>query len=451
LSLAALSARAEAQDIESGAEVRANLRLGFDDCLSEAQSCPWLDFQDAAVFAPWVEARMSSRVRARGALEFRLHGPSALTELEDAHDPERLQPRSIRIPDAWISVRGAHADLKMGADRLAWGVADGFSLADRINPWDLIDPTRFDQRLSIPMGVVTMRHGSIQLEWVAAPFFQPAALPSEHIDLTASADDLFDAESTGAGEIEVGTLETRLTLPSEGTASSTVGSRLRWTGPWADIALSWTRGPDPIPQVDGALTLVGLQTNQDHVDVAIPMRFPMVHIGALEFRTELPADTSAWAEVTLTLPEETVAETNLWQLEALLDLGTISEIPDPLPATITQDGAAYIRWIGGIARHFGPVYLQGQWLRGFPTERQAADLDDYLLAAARWSIRPTVKLEIGGITDLEAWMTRAELAWIASDSAEFQLGAAWIDGAPSSSLTAFSAVSHIRSSVKVSF
>ena len=94
LSLAALSGRVEAQDIESGAEVRANLRLGFDDCLSRVQTCPWLDFQDAAVFAPWVEARMSSRVRARGALEFRLHGPSALTELEDAHDPERLQPTS---------------------------------------------------------------------------------------------------------------------------------------------------------------------------------------------------------------------------------------------------------------------------------------------------------------------------------------------------------------------
>jgi hypothetical protein len=440
-----------AQGVEAGAELRANLRMGVHDCLSKPVTCPWLDFQDAAVFAPWAEARPDPRIIARGAVDFRLHGPSAMASLEDASDPGRLQASSMRIQDAWIGTRGQWLDIRLGADRLTWGVADGFSVVDRLNPWDLTDPTRFDRRLSVPLGLLLLHKGSLQLELVALPFFQPAALPASSVDLTSSAGELFDAEATGAGEMDVGTLESRLSMPETGLESTTVGARLRWSLPFADLGLSWTSGPDTMPQVDGDISLIGFQTDQDRVDLAIPMRFPRVSIGGFEMRTELPADTSAWAELALVLPERTVASTSEWQLQALLDLGTISQIPDPLPQTITQDGDPYLRWIGGVARYFGPVYLQAQWLRGFPTERQQSDLRDYLLTGARWSLSPTVKLELGGVTDFEAYMTRAELAWLVADSAEFQLGAAWIDGQSTSSLAAFESISHVRSGVIMSF
>ena len=440
-----------AQTIDSGAELRANLRLGVDGCLTQPGACPWLDFQDAAVFAPWVEARPNSRVVARGAVDFRLHGSSELGSLEDATDPDLLQSSSIRIQDAWVGMRGESLNISLGAERVSWGVADGFSVVDRINPWDLTDPTRFDQRLSVPLALLVLHRGAVQLDVVAVPFFQPAALPAASVDLTASADELFDADATGAGDVDVGTLETRLTMPDVGPASSTLGTRLRLTLPSVDLGLSWSHGPDSMPQVDGDISLVGLQTNQDHVDLAIPMRFPMVDIGGFDLRTELPAEITAWAEMALVIPERTVATTNEWQLQALLDLGTISEIPDPLPQTVTQDGNPYLRWIGGLARHFGGVYIQAQWLRGFPTERKQSELGDYLLLGARWPLTPTVKLELGGITDLAAYMTRAEVAWLVADSAELQLGAAWIDGEATSTLGAFQAVSHIRSSIKMAF
>jgi hypothetical protein len=374
-----------------------------------------------------------------------------MTRLEDASDPDLLQASSVRIQDAWVGTRGDWIDLRLGAERVSWGVADGFSVVDRLNPWDLTDPTRFDQRLSVPLGLLIVHRGALQLELAALPFFQPAALPQASVDLTASASQLFDAQATGAGEMDVGTLETRLSTPEPGLDSTTLGARFRWTLPWADIGLSWTHGPDTMPQVDGDISLIGFQTNADRVDLAIPMRFPTVDIGGFEIRTELPADITAWAEAALVLPERTVATTSEWQLQALLDLGTISEIPDPLPETITQDGDAYMRWIGGVARYFGGVYLQAQWLRGFPTERQQSELSDYLLTGARWSITPTVKLELGGVTDFTAWMTRAELAWLVADVAEFQIGAAWIDGQSTSTLAAFESVSHVRSSVIMSF
>jgi len=374
-----------------------------------------------------------------------------MSSLDDATDPVLLQSSSMRIQDAWVGMRGEILNISLGAERVSWGVADGFSVIDRINPWDLTDPTRFDQRLSVPLALLVLHRGAVQLDVVAVPFFQPAALPAASVDLTASADELFDADATGAGDVDVGTLETRLTMPDGGPEASTVGSRVRLTLPTVDLGLSWTHGPDSMPQVDGDISLVGLQTNQDRVDLAIPMRFPMVDIAGFELRTELPAEITAWAEVALVFPEKTVAKTNEWQLQALLDLGTISEIPDPLPQTVTQDGEPYLRWIGGMARHIGGVYLQAQWLRGFPTERKRSELGDYLLLGARWSVTPTVKLELGGVTDFAAYMTRAEIAWLVADNAELQLGAAWIDGETHSTLGAFQSASHVRSSIKMAF
>lgn len=440
-----------AQTVEAGAEIRANLRLGIEDCIATALRCPWLDFSDTTVLAPWAEVKSGHRIRARGAMEFRLLSPPSLDSLEQTTDPRSIQPHIVRLQDAWIGTRGDWLNLTIGADRIHWGMADGFSVVDRVNPWDFTDPTQFDQRLSVPMAHAVLHRDSLQLDLVAVPFFQPAALPSMSVDLTTTAPDLFDAEATGAGDMQVGTLETRITTPGHRLSSSTWASRLRWTMPLVDVEASYSYGPDSMPQVDGDLSLVGFQTNQDRVDIAVPMRYPHIGVAGLAVRTELPAELLGWAEVTLSFPEQTIAQTNEWQLQALLDLGTITEIPDPLPQTVTQDGEPYLKGIGGVSRQFGAIYVQAQWLHGFPTERQRSEINDYFLFGGRWSITPTVKLDVGGVTDFAAWMGRSELAWLVADSAEFQLGLAWIDGDDHSSLTDFSAASHVRSSVKMAF
>jgi hypothetical protein len=401
--------------------------------------------------APWVEGRPNSAVRAKGSVELRLHGPTALSSLDDATDSARRQPWSLRVTDAWASATGDWLDVRVGVARVVWGVGQGVSVVDELNPWDLSNPTRLDQRLSAPMVDLTLHREAFSLQAVALPFFVPAALPVDTVALNAGADDLFEGATTGTGDITVGELDSRVTLPATTPSSATVGARLRWTGAPADLAISWIHGPDSLPQVAGEVILTGFQTDQGRVDVGVPLQFPVRDLVGASFRSDLPGDIGAWGEASLVLPERTVAVTSERQLEALASLGTIDAVPDPIPQTVTQDGAPYVRSLLGADRAFGPVRITAQWLRGFPTERQASDLRHYGLVAARWTVTPTVRFQVSGAVDPAGpgVLADAELGVLHADAAEFVVGVSHADGAQASPLSGFRGISHARAGVKM--
>ncbi len=438
-----LAGIAAADELEAGASVATNLRL--------SPSGYWLDFRDSAVLSPWAAARVGSRVRARGSVDFRLHNASAFDTIEGASSVSGTQPWSLRVRDAWLSARGEHVSLKLGAQRIAWGVGTGISLVDNLNPWDLEDPTRFDRRLSTPGVHAVGSFGAVSVEGAWMPFFVAGALPTSGVSLTAGSEDVFDAEATGAEGIEIRELQTRVSMPDGAIWSGGFGGRLRWSGARADLALSAYHGHDTLPQVDGDVLLTGFQTDADRVDVGVPLVYPAVSVGGLEVKGELFSGISGWAEIAAVLPTETAATTSLAQLESLEKLGTIEEIPDPLPVTVTQDGEPFLKWLVGLDRFFGPVYLNVQWLHGFPTERQAADLRDYALLAARWGITPTLRLDGTAASDAAGWLGGGGLTWLYADTVELSAGGIYIGGRDGSALAGFSGVSHGRLSAKMAF
>ena len=438
-----LTGLAAAEEVEAGAALTTNLRL--------SPSGYWLDFRDGAVFSPWATARPDSRVRARGSLDFRLHNLSAFDSIEGASSVDGTQPWSLRVRDARISARGEHLSVKLGAQRIAWGVATGISLVDNLNPWDLEDPTRFDRRLSTPGVHAVGSFGVISVEGAWMPFFVAGALPSSGVSLTASSEDVFDAEATGAGDVEIRDLETRVSMPGGAIWSGGFGGRLRWSASRADMALSWYHGRDTLLQVHGDVLLTGFQTDTNRVDVGVPLIFPVIDVGGVEVKGELFSGLSGWVEGAVVLPSYTAATTSLSQLESLEKLGTIDEIPDPLPTTVTQDGEPYLKWIVGLDRFFGPVYLNVQWLHGFPTERTQADLRDYALLAARWGITPTLRLDLTGASDAAGWLGGGGLTWLYADVIEFSAGGVFIGGEEGSALAGFSGVSHGRFSAGMRF
>ena len=73
----------------------------------------------------------------------------------------------------------------------------------------------------------------------------------------------------------------------------------------------------------------------------------------------------------------------------MVTLGTPDAVPDPLPVVDTQDGEPYLRWIVGAERLIGPVYLNLQWLHGFPTERCNDELKDYGLWLVHYNPIPS--------------------------------------------------------------
>ena len=141
---------------EAGARLSSVLRVGTVGCTgSGAMGCPLRDFQDAAVVAPWIEGGESGRWSARAAVDFRIHGPTALSALEQGANPRELQPYSLRFRDAWIASYSKHLDTRIGVARIAWGVGQGVSVVDALHAWDLSNPTRLDQRLNTFRGILS--------------------------------------------------------------------------------------------------------------------------------------------------------------------------------------------------------------------------------------------------------------------------------------------------------
>lgn len=421
-------------ETEAGAAVETNLRLRADGS--------WLDFRDGAVFSAWATSTPSSSVKGRADVDLRLHNLSGLGALSDASTPALSQPWSLRFRDAWVRARFGGVTLRAGAQRIAWGVGTGISLLDNLNPWDLENPTRFDRRLSVPAVHLSGVWGSLSAEAAWTPFFVPGALPADGVSLTAGAADVFAGSDFGAEGVEINELQTRLTLPGGDITNSGVGGRLRWSGAAADVALSWYQGRDTLPQVSGEVLLTGFQTDTDRVDVGIPIVYPRVSVGGLEVKGELPAEISGWGELAVVVPAQTTAAPSEVQLEALVRLGTLDAVPDPIPQTVTQDGEPYLKWLVGLDRSVGPVYVNAQWLHGFPTERQAADVGDYGLLALRYTIRPMLRLDLNAASDLAGYLAGGQLSWLYGDAVVLSAGYVQIGGTEDSALYGFRGVSH---------
>jgi hypothetical protein len=450
LMLAMSSAVAQAE-VKGGGKVTATARVGTTGCIDQAgtkrpSACTWMDFNDAAVLAPWIEARPNQRVHVRAAIDLRFHGATEAATLEAIEQPNELQPWSVRVRDLWLSTQGEHLSFKIGSQRIAWGVANGVSVVDNINPLDLEDPTRFDKRLSVLSAKSIVHTGSFSATAVAAPFFVPAALPATKVDLMAGASDVFSSDG-----VQINSLETRADAPTNTLSDTALAGHLRWTPPALDLALSWYHGRDSLPQVAGDVLLIGYQTKTDEVDVGVPLVYPMLDVAGLTARGELPGEMTGWAEAALVMPQATTAAPSKNQLEALVRLGTLDELPSPYPTTVTQDGKPFPKWVLGLDREFGPVRLTAQWLHGFFTERSARDVRDYGLLAIRWGITPTLRLDGSGSFDGAGYFSDAALVWLHADTLELSLGGSQIDGPDGSSFGGLRSASNVRLSASMAF
>ncbi|HJN72360.1 MAG TPA: hypothetical protein QGF58_00385 [Myxococcota bacterium] len=440
---------AVAQDVEVGGHAEGNLRLGLGcDLANTFGDCGWLDFHDAAVAGGHVRLR-HGRYDARLEADLRVHGPSGAEALEEAGTVSLVQNSSLKLQEAQVTSIGSWLDLGIGAQRLHWGVADGLNPANVVNAYDLEDPTRFDQRLATPMLRALAHRGQASLEIAVVPWFQPALLPTDVVDVLG--DGQASLDSIEAGDNEIGRLESRVDLPEDRIADIAVGARFFWATRAGDWAISGYHGRDSLPQVGGELRITGFQTDSDRVDLGVPIVYPRVQQVAGEWRRDLAWDVVGWVEVAAVRPEFVEVQFSKSQLEALERLGTIDEVPDPIPTELSQDGLVYPRWVVGVDRGFGQVYLNLQWLHGFPTERSREELRDYGVVFLRWSITPTVALEGRALSDGRGVLAGGDLHVLQGDAVSWQLGGTWVQGPPDSALGAFAGVSHIGTGARVEF
>jgi len=448
LPLLASTSGALASDTNWGAQISATARAGIHGCTGGPQSCQWIHFNDTAVVSPWVSAKPNDQVSAKAEVDLRFHGPGSGYGLGST---TKQTPWSLRFRDAWVSARSDHTELRMGVQRIAWGVAQGVSVVDTVNPLNLEDPTQLDQRLSTLSGVFTAHTETLSITGVFVPFFVPAALPSVDVDLMSSAKDIFDERFTGGQEMELGQLESRPDIPINTIENASMAAQVRWTPSVGDFTLSWHSGRDSLPQVAGELRLLGYQTKQNRVDVGVPLAYPRVHTYGFTARSQLPADITAWAEMAVSIGQRTTVKPSKRQLEDLERLGAIESAPDPIPQTETQDGRPVFKWIAGADRPFGPVRVVAQWLHGFVTERSQDDVNDYGLVGLRWNVTPIIRLDTNVATDLDGHLVNFGVTFLHADTAEITVATTHINGPNSSSLGGLKAASNIRTGISMRF
>ncbi len=459
LAIAALASPAWAVDADVGGHLGTHLRFALRDCGEGAGDCPLLDYGDTAVVGGWARASLNARSHARLAVDLRLHHAVDAELMEETTDPMAVLGASWRIQEAVIDLRelGLQAlDLELGVQRVPWGVADGLHVVDRVNPWDLENPLALDARLPVPMARALLHKGGVQLEGVWTPMAWPAVLPRQGVELLPGADEMV-GDGSDFGEtfdgVSVNEIEARIEPPERTLDNMGGGARLSWAAARGDLAVSYFHGRDSLPQADGEMIITGFQTSDSRVDVAVPMRYPVVDVAGVEARGELIADIGGWVEAAVVFPERTAARASATQLEALERLGTIDAVPDPIPKVVTQDGQPYPTWVVGLDRGFGRVYLNLQWLHGFPTERQRSELEDYASVAARITLSDTVLLSLRALGDVRGAgvLATADLELLHADAAAIVVGGAWVQAVEGSSLYSFRGASQIHSGVTLEF
>jgi hypothetical protein len=456
-----LHGTAHAEKVRISGAVSSSLQLGMSDC-TQPSNCRFLNFRNTNVVRLVIDSAPSPSTELLADISLRNLNFTTVETLEDTGDIAKVQPIDIRVNEAratlfdLFGVKGL--DFNVGALRLAFGTADQVSVLDRINPYNLEDGTGFDKRLSSPALHLAWQMGRVRIEVAALPFFMPAILPIDEIDFTTMGDPqgVLDLEDH-AGDVtpDIKRVETSITPPVNNLSNIQAAVRIKWESSIGDFSALFYRGFESLPQASGAVRLTGFQTT-NRVNIAVPLVYPEVMVGGADFRAPLFGRVSGWAEVALVFPQShslTAAEN---QLKQLVNLGHLSEVPDPLPTQSTQSDKPYVQAVAGIDMTLpGDLYVNLQYLRGMPTERQAGDPHNYEIVALRLALLEG-RLELGanGVVELvpEAlgFQAGGHVAWLHGDAAKVLLSTIFMGGKKGSTLKRFENISHTRLSVSLS-
>ncbi len=439
------------------------MQLGLSGC-SGAESCRFLNFRNANVLGLTVDATPSRTVELRAGVAVRNINVADIETFDDTGDISKVQPVDIRPLESKIvlfDLFGAGGlDLTAGYVRIAWGTADGVSPTDIVNAYDLEDGSGFDARLPTMAVGVGYTVSRFRFDAWMLPLFEPAILPVDSIDVTALGDtanvfDLRDLSSSAPPEVRQ--VETPTTTPENNASNIAVAARARWESPVGDFSLMFYRGHESLPQAHGDARLTGFQTS-NRVDLGVPLVYPTLMMAGADWRGELGGDVSGWIDVGVFFPGEAALSISRSQLEALVTLGRIDEVPDPLPRQVTQDDAPYVKVVAGADVLLNDtIYLNLQYAYGSALERQRADLHHYALFAVRVSLLDgRLELEARGV--FEATLDRAfgfqaggAISWLHGDAARLSLSTTFLDGEAGTTLRKLDRMSHLRLSVDTRF
>lgn len=456
------AAPAPGDNVRVGGSLSSTIQLHLTGCDTVAE-CRFLNFRNANVVQLTIEATPSSTTELKADVTVRNINFTEIETLDDTGEISKVAPVDIRVNEARLSMFdlfGAKGlDLHAGAIRIEWGTADGVSPADRVNPFDLEDGTGYDRRLPSPAVQLAWSIGDFSVEAVVVPVFLPAILPIDHIDFTAMGDpdEVLNLTEGDEAPPQVNQLDAEVESREPALENVQIGARIKYRSPIGDFSAMFYRGFESLPQASGAVILTGFQT-KDRIDLQVPLVYPRIMMAAADFRGPIVDQLSGWFEVAVLFPEQHELTVTRSQLEALVNLGELDSVPDPVPTQETQSADVYVNAAVGLDYlAWDALYLNLQYVRGMPTERQASDIHDYVLLALRLSLLDgRLVLSARGaleVADTESFGYSAggAITWLHGDAARITLATTFIGGQTGTTFGRFDNLSNLRLSFWLGF
>lgn len=303
----------------------------------------------------------------------------------------------------WDDLLGFDAiGLKLGQQRVQWGVADQFNPTNTINPNDLRDVLLFGQQASNLMAAFDVALGGpwiLDVVWV--PSFRAALLPKSGDVSVVSVDripfrderlrwqlhvdrELADAFSKPTIVESIGAADPKLSLANQSAALRLSGLLGR-----QDIAVSYAYGfrdlPVPTSTVSTGLNepyCVGDQCVDGLIANNVLLEYPRQQVVGLNLTGEIPmvgggAPVGYRFEAALTIPEETRATIELRDVQVAgfpAQNGPYEyQAPDGgLP--IVYERTPFLKWTLGFDYTLTrELYVNAMWVHGFVDEFGAGD------------------------------------------------------------------------------
>ena len=427
----------------------------------ESGTCPLTNYNNRNTLKLQLDANITERVAAVAAIDVRNINEAQITTVEDSSSVQNVQPVTFLVQSAYVDAYDMlpGLDLRVGAQRIKWGTADGFSPTDRINAFDLQDPIYFDKRLAAvaATGAYHFDDFVFTASWI--PFFTPALLAPEIVDVATS------EEARSTIEVDIGSqeppdireLRTRIELPAATLENMQYAARLQWRAPIADLSVGYFYGRDSLPNLSGEIVPETFFSREE-LDIIANLRYPKLQMIAADARAPLFADISGWIDFGLMIPASTKVFISEERLEALVRLGIIDSVDGPVETQV-QTGEVYPNFAVGFDRSFGQwIYVNVQYLYGFLFERNPGDLHHYGLMNLRipaldnwWEIDLRGGIEANPDFDAFGWLASGRVTTRFDDVFRVSLLGMVQNGQKGTTLRLFRQISEVRLEAGVDF
>jgi hypothetical protein len=424
--------------VDFGGQVQSDIRFA----LNAKETGPFYDRKDAppSIARDWLFAKGRGRVgfgkfSAKADVDLVFSGlPKQPDGLEQLADRSLIEAFHIEAHALYVEARDLlpGLDLRVGNQKVLWGVGDQFNPTNMLNPLDLQDPLLFGDRIANNMIRVDwtppVGNQSWSLSGVVVPVFRPAQLPetaslgvAKTERLPFVSDELryiVESEQTVARDVlGVPTVVDNIdvVLPKADIRNAQFQVRLAGMIGAQDIALSFYRGFADIPQP--IANHVRYEPGQQCAASAIPggepvcinglmktdltISYPRMDVLGLNMAGEIPLPGGVPGvgyrlEAAMNFPGAMGMELTQDALALPLIPQPAGTYPYPNGNNLVLDKRPFAKWTVGLDYSFGSkVYTNAQWVHGFADEWGAGDFfqKGYSVRSSGISVTPADALE----------------------------------------------------------